>query len=261
MEQTLQQLLADRVTAYAQSDRPRALIDEGIEKLFKDVVNDTFRSYGDFGSAIKEALKSALPANVSDVFELQRYNALVANALRERWEAAAVNSAILEQADKSISEVLTGKGLLTDEVSLTKLLEAFIDDHKEQAAENHWERPEIRISEGDSYGSGTKYLHIYFDPESDSDRRGSSSYRSSTRSDYELKHSMHVRVTGTRETTDHFHKVDQLCEVYSAKLDDKKVAINMQIVTEWERLVASLYFGSALLVIDCDPDDFSYGFD
>src|SRR5471032_1856246 len=117
-EQTLQALLAERVTAYAKSDRPRELIDEGIEKLFKEVVSDTFRSYGDFGGAIKEAVKAALPANVSDVFDLQRYNAVVANALRQRWEAAGLGAIILEQADKSITEVLTGDGLIAGEVSL-----------------------------------------------------------------------------------------------------------------------------------------------
>lgn len=52
-QQTLQELLAERVTVYAQSDRPRELIDEGIDKLFKEIVSDAFRSYGDFGGAIK----------------------------------------------------------------------------------------------------------------------------------------------------------------------------------------------------------------
>ena len=33
----------------------------------------------------------------------------------------------------------------------------------------------------------------------------------------------------------------------------------MQIYSEWERMLASLYFGNATLLIDCDADDFSYG--
>ena len=254
-QQTLQELLAERVTVYAQSDRPRELIDEGIDKLFKEVVSDAFRSYGDFGSAIKEAIKCALPANVSDVFELQRYNGLVANVLRERWEAAAVHSTIIEQADKSIAEVLDGKGLVTDEVSLYKLLTAFIDGHKDKAAEEQWERPEIRIEEGDSYGTGIKFMHIYFDPAPED--RGSAYYR--RRENYSLKHSMHVKITGQREAENHWRKADEFGEVYSAQLDDKKIALNMSIRSDWERMLASLYFGNAILVIDCDPDDLSYG--
>ncbi|MCQ0168468.1 hypothetical protein DN388_16040 [Pseudomonas sp. S12(2018)] len=254
-QQTLQELLAERVAVYAQSDRPRELIDEGIEKLFKEVVNDTFRSYGDFGGAIKEAVKAALPANVSDVFELQRYNALVANALRQRWEAAAVHSTIIEQAEKSIAEVLDGKGLITGEVSLYKLLTAFIDDHKDSAAEEQWERPEIRIEEGDGYGTGSTLMHIYFDPAPED--RSSTYYR--RRENHQLKHSMHVHITGQRDAANHWRKCDEFGEVYSAKLDEKKVAINMRVRSDWERMLASLYFGNAILVIDCDPDDLSYG--
>ena len=33
----------------------------------------------------------------------------------------------------------------------------------------------------------------------------------------------------------------------------------MQIYNKWERILASLYFGNATLLIDCDADDFSYG--
>ncbi len=47
----------------------------------------------------------------------------------------------------------------------------------------------------------------------------------------------------------------------SAKLDENKVAVNMRIRTKWERMLASLYFGNAILVIDCDPDEFSCGLD
>ncbi|MFJ3121076.1 hypothetical protein ACIPI6_31620 [Pseudomonas protegens] len=257
-EQTLQALLAERVTVYAASDRPRELIDEGIEKMFKSVVEDAFRSYGDFSGQIKEAVKAALPANVSDMFELQRYNALIANALRQRWEDAAMGSAILEHADKSISEVLSADGLLSGEVSLKALLDEFVNDHKEQAAEDHWERPEIRFEE--SSGHSNEFLYIAFDPEPE-DSRDRRIYSSSGRSIHSLKHSLHVHIKGERETGDHFRKKEQFGEVISAKLDEKKVAINMRIRTKWERMLASLYFGNATLVVDCDPDDFSYGFD
>lgn len=257
-EQTLQALLAERVTAYAASDRPRELIDEGIEKMFKSVVEDAFRSYGDFSGQIKEAVKAALPANVSDMFELQRYNALIANALRQRWEDAAMGSAILEHADKSISEVLSADGLLSGEISLRALLDEFVDDHKEQAAEDHWDRPEIRFEESSGYSN--EFLYIAFDPEPE-DSQSSRLYGSSTRSIHSLKHSLHIHIKGERETGDHFRKKEQFGEVISAKLDEKKVAINMRIRTKWERMLASLYFGNATLVIDCDPDDFSYGFD
>lgn len=255
---TLQQLLAERVADYAASDRPLELIDAGIDRLFKDLIEDAFRSYGDFGKAIKEAVKQALPANVSDMFELTRYNALVAEALRQRWQAAAVSETLMVKANAAIDEVLSND-LVSGEVPLSKLLEAFIEDHKEKAAEEGWEHPEIRVEDG-SIGS-SPFLHIYFDPEPESSRREARSYLSSSKSrgNYELKHALHVHIEGERETGDRWKRTEQFGSVYSAKLDDKKIAVDMQIRSEWERMLASLYFGNATLVIDCDPQDFSYG--
>lgn len=255
-EQTLQQLLVERVSEYAASDRPRELIDAGIDKMFKDVVDDAFRSYGDFSKAIKEAVKEALPANVSSMFELTRYNALVADALRQRWEAAAVSETLMVKATAAIDEVLSNE-FVSGEVSLRQLLDEFVEHYKEQAAEERWSRPEIRFEEG-TVGSG-EYLHIHFDPEPEESHRAS--FMSSGRANYTLKYALHVSITGKRETGDRWRTSEQFGTVYSAQLDSKKIATNMQIYSKWERMLASLYFGNATLIIDCDADDFNYGFD
>ncbi|WP_287030002.1 hypothetical protein [Pseudomonas sp. UBA6310] len=258
-QQTLEALLCERVSAYAASDRPRELIDAGIEKMFKDVVDDTFRSYGDFSKAIKDAVKSALPANVSDMFELTRYNAIVAAALRERWEEAAIQSLILKSADQAISEVLTGEGLITGEVSLKALLEAFVDANKEEALKEGWERPEIRFEEDTRYGS--TFLTIFFDPEPESSYRASG-YNRDRRNDYSLKHRISVRLTGEeRPGANQWESATRIGNVYSACLDDKKIDLKMSVRSNWERMLAALYFGNAVLLVDCEPDDFSYGID
>lgn len=257
-QQTLQELLTERVGIYAQSERARELIDQGIESMFKEVVTDTFRSYGTFGKAVKEAVSAALPANVTNMFELQRYNALVANALRERWEAAALQSTVLDRAEKAIAEVMDGEGLLSGEVSLKDLLTEFVSAHRERAAEEHWNNPEIRFEE--TMSGRSEFIYIGFDPEPE-ESRNLSSWSAEPRGTYSLKNSLHLHIVGERETGDTFRPTEQLAEVLSAKLDDKRIAVNMRIRTKWERMLASLYFGNAILVIDCDADDFSYGFD
>lgn len=259
-QQTLQQLLTERISDYANSDRPRELIDAGIDKMFQSVVDDLFRSYGDFTKVVKEAVSAAMPANVGDVFELTKYNALVASLLRQRWEQAAVESLVLKTADKAISEVLTGEGLITGEVSLKALLQAFIDAHKEEAARDHWSAPEIRFEEDTRYGS--THLSIYFDPEPESSYRASGFSSRDRRNDYSLKHRICARLTGEeRPGASQWDSAVRLGEVYSAHLDDKKVDLKMTVRSEWERMLASLYFGNAVLLVDCEPDDFSYGFD
>ncbi|QEY73246.1 hypothetical protein [Pseudomonas denitrificans (nom. rej.)] len=259
INQTLSQLLTDRVTIFAESPRPAELIDAGIEKMFQSVVDDLFRSYGDFTKVVKEAMAAAMPANVGDVFELTKYNAMVASLLRQRWEQAAVESLVLKTADKAISEVLTGDGLITGEVSLRALLQDFIDDNKDDARQHGWESPEIRFEEEARYGH--TYLAVYFDPEPESSYR-SGSYARERRGDYSLKHRLHIRLTGDeRAAANSWDSATRLGEVYHAGIDDKKIELAMSVRSGWERKLASLYFGNAVLLVDCDQDDFSYGLD
>ena len=257
INQTLSQLLTERVTAFADSPRPAELIDAGIEKMFQSVVDDLFRSYGDFTKVVKEAMVAAMPANVGDVFELTKYNAMVASLLRQRWEQAAVESLALKTADKAISEVLTGDGLITGEVSLRSLLQAFVDDNKDDAREHGWSHPEIRFEEEQRYGN--TYLAVYFDPEPEDSYR-SGGYAREKRGDYGLKHRIHVRLTGDeRAPANNWESAVRPGEVYSASLDDKKISLEMNVRSPWERQLVALYFGNAVLLVDCDQEDFSYG--
>ncbi|MFO7224164.1 UNVERIFIED_CONTAM: hypothetical protein P3C92_23445 [Pseudomonas aeruginosa] len=259
INQSLNQLLTERVAAFADSQRPAELIDIGIEKMFQSIVDDLFRSYGDFTKAVKEAMVAAMPANVSDVFELTKYNAMVASLLRQRWEQAAVGSLVLKTADQAISEVLSGEGLITGEVSLKALLQGFIDANKDEAYREGWDRPEIRFEEDTRYSA--TYLAVHFDAEPEGSYRNSG-YARSGRGNYSLKHRILVRLTGEeRPGASQSESGIRLGEVYSASLDDKKVDLKMTVHSEWERMLAALYFGNAVLLIDCDEDDFSYGLD
>lgn len=257
---TLQQLLTERVTTFANSGRPREIIDKAVEAMFVDVIKDAFRSYGDLGKAVGGAIKAAMPANVSDVFELTKYNALIGEALKQRWHQAAVESTLLERATAAIDEVMATE-FIAGEVSLRALLEEFVEENKEEAAREGWERPEIRFRDG-TVGN-TTYLHIHFDPKPEAEHRAESSIYSSRteRGDHSLAHALNVQIQGERTEGEGpwGRTVVQLGRVYSARLDEKKVAVNMQIYSRWERMLASLYFGNATLLIDCTADDFSYG--
>lgn len=238
---TLQQLLAERVTIFANSERPKEMIDAGIEKLFKEVVTDAFSGYGDMGKAVKEAVKAALPANISDMFELTRYNALIANALRQQWLSSGVEGDMLRRANEAMNAALKDD-VIPDQVSLRELLQEFVEQHKDDAASEQWEHPEIRFVQSD-YGA----LHIHFDPEPEgSHKRGG--YARNERSDWSLKNRISVHEEGDRKG-----------RVYSAQIDDNPIGKDFSIRSRWERLIAALYFGAAKLVVDCEADDFSYG--
>jgi len=253
-EQTLHQLLSERVATFAAGDRPREIVDQHVEKMFADIIGDCFRSYGDLGQKVRDAVNAALPANVDGMFELTRYNDLVATALHDKWASSGIAGDMVRRAQESIDEILKDD-VIPSRVSLLKLLEQFADDHKEEAAEGRWEAPRIIIEEN-SIGSRSKWVHIYFDEKPDEEwsrERSAYSLRSTSRDKYQLKNNLLVLVEGTDDSG---HDVGRVC---GALLDDQKLGRQFRIHSKSDRLIAALYFGGADLVIDCDESDITYG--
>lgn len=252
-KKTLQDLLSERVALFCASEKPVDLIDTAIEKLMKDLMENAFRSYGDFADKMKDAIKAALPANVQDFIQLEKYNAIIAETLRKRWIEAAQDSSLVDNANKVIDQVLSHDGLIDKEIKLSKLIELFISEHKEQASEGHWEAPEFRIQKGDD-----GFIHLYFDPQPEESWR-QDGYNRGSRSDYQLMHALHMRIEETIEPDQSWKRAEHKGHVYSAKLDDKKISLDLNLYHQWEKLLAALYFGNAILHVDCDPEDITYG--
>ena len=246
-EQTLQQLLAERVTAFANSDKPVEIIDEHVKKMFNGVIDNCFGRYGDMGKQVEEAIKSALPANLSTVFELTRYNDMIAKALKDKWETSGLEADMVRRAQEAIDEVLT-KDQMPEVISLQDLLEEFVDDHKESAAEEHWERPDIRFQESE-YGG----LHIYFDKKP----KEESLHSSRERSEFLLDNAIHISFD--KRGKDRDDQGRQVGTVYAARIDNEKIGQTLRFRSKFEKLLAALYFGASKILVDCDEDDFSYG--
>ena len=246
-EQTLQQLLAERVTAFANSDKPVEIIDEHVKKMFNSVIDNCFGRYGDMGKQVEEAIKSALPANLSTVFELTRYNDMIAKALKDKWETSGVEADMVRRAQEAIDEVLT-KDQMPEVISLQDLLEEFVDDHKESAAEEHWERPDIRFQESE-YGG----LHIYFDKKP----KEESLHSSRERSEFLLDNAIHISFD--KRGKDRDDQGRRVGTVYAARIDNEKIGQTLRFRSKFEKLLAALYFGASKILVDCDEDDFSYG--
>ena len=254
-EQTLQSMLMDGVTRFTDSSKPAEIIDKHVESMFTDIIKDNFRSYSDMGKLVSQAIKDALPSNVSDLFELTRYNDLISTALKTQWESSGVTGEMLRRSQAAIDEALKDD-IVPEFVSLSELLEEFVEAHKESAADNHWERPRISIREDDNVSSysNIKHLHICFDPAPE-ERSSFSSRETRKRSEWECANRISVSIRGEND------KGFEYGEVYSAQLEGKPIGRNFMIYSKWEKLTAALYFGGAQLVIDCDESDFSYGID
>lgn len=245
--QTLEQLLHDRVSQFAASERPKEIIDQHVEKMFASVIDDAFRSYGDMGKAVKESIKAAMPGNVSEMVELTRYNSLIANAMKERWAEAGVGNEMVRRTHEAIDEVIKDMQM-PEFVSLRELLEAFVEEHAEEAMHEGWEAPRIEIEESEHVDG---HWRIYFDK-----YPGESRY--STRSVHRLDNMLAISARDNEPRDGH-----DVGEVYAAQVDGDIMSRKMGVWhRDWEKLMVALYYGGAKLVIDCDADDFSYpGYD
>ena len=252
-EQTIQALMHDHIARFSASERPAEIISANVEKMFTDIIKDAFSSYSDMGKLVKEAIKQALPSNVENLFELSRYNDLIATAMKAQWESSGVTGEMLRRSQAAIDEALKDD-IVPAFINLSDLLNAFVEEHKERATDEQWERPHITIREDEnSYSSISKHIHICFDPQPE-ERTSAARYSSDRkRSEWELANRISVSIRGQNEQGYDFG------EAYSAKLEGKPIGRNFMIYKRWEKLTAALYFGGAQLVIDCDEHDFCYG--
>ena len=242
-QQTLEQLLHARISEFTASERPKEIIDQHVEKMFISVIDDAFRSYGDMGKAVKEAIQAAMPGNVSEMVELTRYNNLISNAMKEKWEQSGVESDMVRRAHEAIDEAVS-EMQVPEFVSLRKLLESFVEKHSEDAMENGWEAPRIEIEESDYVGG---HWRIYFDKDP-----GESRY--SSRSVHQLSNMLAISTRDNEEQDGH-----PCGDVFAAMIDNGLMGKKMGVWrSEWEKQMVALYYGGAKLIIDCDADDISY---
>lgn len=251
MEKTLAELLRERVTEFAQSPKAVERIDQGIEKMFESVISDCFSGYGDLSKVVKESVKAALPGDISNLFELKRYNAIITESMKRHWEGAGLEADMQKRIGALLDSTLHENDF-PPVILLSDFMQSFIEANSEEAFENGWEAPKVIYKEND-YIEG--YHHLYFDKNPDEP----SSY--STRSEYDL----HYRIAISTRDKELFQTKDQwqkdielpLGEVYSAVLDERPA--NQKIApNEFERMVQALYFGMSKIAIDCNPEDICY---
>lgn len=252
-ESTLSELLTARCVQFANSPKAVEIIDQGIEKLFKELVSDAFRSYGDFGKQITDAFKASLPTNISDVIDLPKYNQMVVNLTREAW----ANSGVTTDMQKKVLELVeefTSDEAIPKFVMASDLWKAFIEDNEERATEEQWDAPQVFVEESE-YGHIWLGLH----PEPANTNRHSSSRTLSAHScDFLLALSPQKTREGRTETPA-THEGHQVYDLFAGHMDNgvlgKKV---ISAYSRFDKLVMALYYGGSLLVWDESPEDISY---
>lgn len=252
-ELTLSALLTQRCVQFSNSPKAVEIIDQGIEKLFKELVSDAFRSYGDFGKQLTDAMKAALPTNIDSVIDLPKYNHMVITQMREAWAKSGVHTDMQERVLDLVKE-FTSDEAVPKFIMASDLWAAFIEEHQERATEEQWSAPQVFVENSD-YG----FIYVGLHPEEESSSSWRSSKKSSAHScDFMIAFNPQKTREGRTETPV-THEGHQVYELFAGHMDNgvlgKKV---IRAYSRFDKLVMALYYGGSFLVWDESPEDIYY---
>src|SRR5690606_9030266 len=80
------------------------IISNKVEKTIEDILNDSLRSYSDFGKKLEEVIKQSLQIDLSKISTLG-YQQIVVDIVKQKLQEATLNH-ISEPIEKAINEVI-----------------------------------------------------------------------------------------------------------------------------------------------------------
>lgn len=135
------------------------VIQAQIEKTIKDIIDDLFRSYSDFGKDLKEKLSESIKLNVGNI-DLPRYNVMIENAIKEQ-ATLLMNSEHKKLIDERVSGIL--KIEEKPEWKLSEIISKIIEEETERAHEEGWESGSFHF-DGQESKDGLTFIRIDIEP-------------------------------------------------------------------------------------------------
>ncbi len=251
-QQNMPALAGDIIKAlsdYQQSEAYGELIKKHVEKMINDSLSEVFGWRGEYHKQFLQLLKEAMPNDIASMVDLAKYNTLFFQTLQATWADNALPEQVKKQAQEVVTEFAESFNI-PEFITMTELIETFIEINKEEAAQNGWERPYILFQWSDH---GTESFAIGIEAE----KEQSSSYRSVREKDKAYKFDNNLYFYPTKEE----HDGHKTYTIYSGRLGDTPLG-NKDIkkyYSEFDKLVACLYYGGSKLVLDTDDfDNFYY---
>lgn len=237
------------------SEEFHEMVSSHVRKLYEEAIKDTFR-WGKFPDAVKKALEDALPANISEVADLPRYNLLLARCLDEQWQANATSERLVTSMQELVKDFVE-QHQVPKYIQASDLWAAYIEQHQEEAAHEGWEAPQVIIDE-DRDG----FFYIGFEKEPSVESRYSHNSRKDKPYQCEVYLGFHhVSRREGRETIIENHEGHTVYSLFNGKLEGSDVLGKkpVQFRTKFEKLVGALYYGDSLLVLnESDADNIYY---
>lgn len=151
----IQDQVQNSLNEIVSSGKIEEIISKKIEKTIEDILDDSLRSYSDFGKKVKEVINNSLQIDLSKISTLG-YQQIVTDIVKQKLQEAA-----LQHISKPIEEVLSQ--VLSPFEKRTYKLSEIIEKYKESEWDSS-DDDEVEISfhvEESSYSS----IHIGFDIE------------------------------------------------------------------------------------------------
>jgi hypothetical protein len=154
----LNKIVNDTLVQMESENFVEKVVKSTLEKTIKNIVDDVFESYSDFGKNLKNRIKENININF-DKLGIEGYNGLVLAAVKENLDKSITVNGI-EKIKESIDVMLSDTKA---EYTLTEIIEKAKGDTTKEEYERDYDEQVHLIIEKSSYG----YKHIYLDNEDD----------------------------------------------------------------------------------------------
>lgn len=132
-------------------------ITERLKETINDIVDDSLKSYSDFGKNLKGVISNSINLNAEEL-SLPEYNQLILNAIKNKLDIVMTNEGI-RKIEQDIESLLSGE---KKNWKMSELIEKLKEEFSDEARESEWEEISYH-EERSNYSSGLNF--IYFDHE------------------------------------------------------------------------------------------------
>ncbi|APB77409.1 hypothetical protein PPYC2_21745 [Paenibacillus polymyxa] len=151
-------IINNQLAALNEEGYVEKIIRKQLEETIKDVVEDSLRSWSDFGKGLKETVKGQLQINL-DKLDIPSYNQVILNVIKGEIERS-IHEEGTARIQEQLQELLgTGK----NEYRLSELVKEMVEDELKLEELSYEEVEQITVIVEEKYG--TKY--VYMDPKED----------------------------------------------------------------------------------------------